>query len=122
MVTIGWKVVFSTIPPKARAGGWPCFLLSLIYVALMMAVIREYGRLFACVVETPQSVVAIVIMTVGICSSDLIISRRTAKKSKSADSSIGYIPGINSISVFIGLGVPWIIAVGYYGYEEDRIF
>ena len=42
-----------------------------------------------------------------------------------ADAAIGNITGSNSVNVFLGLGIPWVIATLYkhYNYVEDvRIF
>jgi solute carrier family 8 (sodium/calcium exchanger) len=37
-----------------------------------------------------------------------------------ADAAIGNITGSNSTNVFLGLGLPWIIASGYY-YGRVRV-
>ena len=36
-----------------------------------------------------------------------------AKNSKNADSAIGNITGSNAVNVFLGLGLPWLIATIY---------
>lgn len=37
-----------------------------------------------------------------------------ARNSETADSAIGNITGSNSVNVFLGLGLPWVIAVMYF--------
>jgi len=36
-----------------------------------------------------------------------------AKESRYADSAVGNVTGSNSVNVFLGLGLPWVIAVIY---------
>lgn len=31
-VTIFWKLLFATVPPIKRGGGWPAFVVSLAYI------------------------------------------------------------------------------------------
>lgn len=43
-----------------------------------------------------------------------------AKNSDSADSAIGNITGSNSVNVFLGLGLPWVIASTYWSINLDK--
>jgi len=49
---------------------------------------------------------------------DTFASMTAAKTSEYADSAIGNVTGSNSVNVFLGLGLPWAIAVTYRaGYD-----
>ena len=41
-------------------------------------------------------------------------------ESKNADSAIGNVTGSNSVNVFLGLGLPWIIASVYYAIKGEK--
>ena len=41
-----------------------------------------------------------------------------ARNSENADSAIGNITGSNSVNVFLGLGLPWVIATMYFQINE----
>ena len=56
---------------------------------------------------------------------DTFASMAAAKAEKYADSAVGNVTGSNSVNVFLGLGLPWLIAVIYEGstdYGEDERF
>ena len=39
---------------------------------------------------------------------------KAAKDEKYADSAVGNVTGSNSVNVFLGLGLPWVVAAIYY--------
>jgi solute carrier family 8 (sodium/calcium exchanger) len=45
---------------------------------------------------------------------DTFASKIAAKGDKTADNAIGNITGSNSVNVFLGLGLPWVIAAIYW--------
>ncbi len=45
---------------------------------------------------------------------DTFASAIAAKKEKTADNAIGNVTGSNSVNVFLGLGLPWVIAAIYW--------
>lgn len=45
---------------------------------------------------------------------DTFASRQAAKMERYADSSIGNVNGSNAVNVFLGLGLPWLIATIYW--------
>lgn len=40
--------------------------------------------------------------------------KKAASEDRWADSAVGNITGSNAVNVFLGLGLPWVIAVSYY--------
>ena len=53
---------------------------------------------------------AITFVALGTSLPDLFASKQAAIGDKTADNSIGNVTGSNSVNVFLGLGLPWLIA------------
>lgn len=53
-------------------------------------------------------------MALGTSLPDLFASRAAAMNEKYADNAIGNVTGSNSVNVFLGLGLPWLIASIYH--------
>lgn len=45
---------------------------------------------------------------------------QAARQSETADSAIGNVTGSNSVNVFLGLGLPWVIASSYELAQNDK--
>jgi len=112
--SIGWKVFFSLIPPKRYSKGKAAFFASLGMIGALTAVVGEFAGLFGCVLGIKNSVTAISFVALGTSLPDTFASKQAAQESKNADSAIGNITGSNSVNVFLGLGLPWIMASIYY--------
>jgi len=52
---------------------------------------------------------------------DTFASKAAAINEKTADSSVGNVNGSNSVNVFLGLGLPWVIATIYWLVKEVRV-
>jgi solute carrier family 8 (sodium/calcium exchanger) len=48
---------------------------------------------------------------------DTFASRIAAQKEKTADNAIGNVTGSNSVNVFLGLGLPWVMASLYWSFK-----
>ena len=57
---------------------------------------------------------AITFVALGTSLPDLFASRAAARAEKFADNAVGNITGSNSVNVFLGLGLPWLIASIYH--------
>ena len=53
-------------------------------------------------------------VAMGTSLPDTFASAIAAKKEKTADNAIGNVTGSNSVNVFLGLGLPWVIAAIYW--------
>lgn len=53
-------------------------------------------------------------MALGTSLPDLFASKAAATSEKYADSAVGNVTGSNSVNVFLGLGLPWLIAAIYH--------
>ena len=42
---IGWKLLFSFVPPPHYAGGWACFIVALFFIGIVTFVVGEFANL-----------------------------------------------------------------------------
>jgi len=111
LVTIGWKLFFAIVPPAHYMGGWLCFVGSLAMIGVVTAVVGEFANLFGCVLGIKPAVTAITFVALGTSLPDTFASMAAARQEKYADSAVGNVTGSNSVNVFLGLGLPWALAV-----------
>ncbi|CAF1446695.1 unnamed protein product [Adineta steineri] len=109
-----WKVLFAFVPPTSMAGGWLTFFVSLFFIAVLTAIVGDVAAIFGCLVGLKDSITAISFVALGTSLPDTFASMIAAKNSKSADDAIGNITGSNSVNVFLGLGLPWLVAAIYW--------
>ncbi|XP_041363701.1 sodium/calcium exchanger 2-like [Gigantopelta aegis] len=114
-LTFGWKVIFAMIPPPSIWGGWLCFFVALIMIGLLTAIVGDLASVFGCLIDFKKTVTAITFVALGTSLPDLFASKQAAVQEKYADNSIGNVTGSNSVNVFLGLGLPWVIAAIYWG-------
>ena len=118
---IGWKLFFAFIPPPHIMGGWGCFGGSLAMIGIVTAVVGEFANLFGCVLGVEPAITAITFVALGTSLPDTFASMAAATAEKYADSAIGNVTGSNSVNVFLGLGLPWVIAsVWSAGYTDPE--
>ena len=113
-LSIFWKVAFGIIPPARIWGGWASFVMSLAVIGAVVVVVGEYANLFGCVIGLKPAVTAITFVALGTSLPDTFASKQAAQESSNADSAIGNVTGSNSVNVFLGLGLPWLLASIYY--------
>lgn len=53
-------------------------------------------------------------VAIGTSLPDTFASLSAARQERHADSAIGNINGSNSVNVFLGLGLPWLLATIYH--------
>jgi len=127
---IGWKMFYSFIPPAHYLGGFPCFVISLAFIGFTTFIIGEFADLFGCVLGVKPSVTAITFVALGTSLPDTFASMLAATQEATADASVGNVTGSNSVNVFLGLGLPWVIATIYEnstpasvkGYESNGTY
>ncbi|XP_050401672.1 sodium/calcium exchanger 2 isoform X7 [Patella vulgata] len=111
--TFFWKLLCALIPPTNCLGAWPTFVFSLTVIAVLTAFVEQLGHLIGCVIGLRTSVTGITIIALGTSVPDTFASRTAAKQDTHADAAIGNVTGSNSVNVFLGLGLPWVIATVY---------
>lgn len=109
-----WKVLFAVIPPVSVWGGWCTFLTSLTGIGILTAIVGDVAGTFGCLIGLPKPVNAITFVAMGTSLPDLFASRTAARMETTADNAIGNVTGSNSVNVFLGLGLPWLVASIYW--------
>lgn len=147
-ISFPWKVMFAFVPPAGWCSqifhGWLSFFCSLFIIAVLTALVNDVASIFGCLVGLKDSVTAITyklkfffiylynlltkntlkkkrFVALGTSLPDTFASAIAARKEKSADNAIGNITGSNSVNVFMGLGLPWLI-VSIYKYHIVSLF
>ena len=110
---ITWKLVFALIPPVKSFGGWPAFFIALSMVGGITFVVGDVAEILGCSLSIPSAVRAITLVAVGTSLPDTFASVTAAQGSEYADSAIGNVTGSNSVNIFLGLGLPWVICAMY---------
>ena len=90
-------------------GGWPAFFVALIFIGAITAIVAEVATVLGCTLNLEEAVTAITLVAIGTSLPDTFASMTAAKQSEFADSAIGNVTGSNSVNVFVGLGLPWLI-------------
>jgi len=111
--TITWKVLFACVPPCQWGTGYPAFLIALCFIGGVTAIVSDVASMIGCCVGLPDSVTAITLVALGTSLPDTFASMTACQNSDSADSAVGNVTGSNSVNVFLGLGLPWLIASRY---------
>lgn len=121
------------------AGGYLCFVISILAIGVVTAVIGDVASHFGCTLGIKDSVTAIVfvalgtsipgkklmkppknsIFTTNISVLDTFASKVAAIQDKYADASVGNVTGSNAVNVFLGIGVAWTIAAVYHTAKGD---
>ena len=114
LFSVGWKVFFSIVPPPHYWGGWATFIVALTLIGFVTAVVGEVAGLMGCVVGLKPGVTAITFVAIGTSLPDTFASKKAAQDDRYADSAVGNVTGSNSVNVFLGLGLPWVIGALYY--------
>merc|ERR1712195_41217 len=84
--------------------------MSLAFIGFTTFIIGEFADLFGCVLGVKPSVTAITFVALGTSLPDTFASMLAATQESTADASVGNVTGSNSVNVFLGLGLPWVIA------------
>lgn len=108
--SIGWNVIFAIVPPANYWNGKGCFVTALGMIGVVTGIVGEIATVFGCVVGLKQSITAITFVALGTSLPDTFASMTAARNSEYADDAIGNVTGSNSVNVFLGLGLPWVIA------------
>jgi solute carrier family 8 (sodium/calcium exchanger) len=102
------------VPPSSWYNGWPAFFVSLVFIGIWTAVVGELASLFGCVVGLGDAITAITFVALGTSLPDTFASRLAMLHDEYADASVGNVTGSNSVNVFLGLGIPWVIGSLYH--------
>lgn len=113
-LALPWKLTFALIPPPDYGGGWVCFCIALCFIGGVTAIIGDMAALLGCTMGVPDSITAITFVALGTSLPDTFASKTAATQDPYADASIGNVTGSNSVNVFLGLGMPWLMGACYW--------
>lgn len=116
-LTFPWKIIFACLPPTNYWGGWATFCSSLAAVGAVTFLVGELASMWGCMVGLTDAQVALSIVALGTSMPDTFASITATKLAPDADAAIGNITGSNSVNVFLGLGLPWVIATLYHAFQ-----
>ncbi len=110
VATVPFKVIYAIIPPTTYGGGWVTFYCALVMVGVTTIVIGDIASLFGCVWGLDKASTAITFVALGTSLPDTFASKSAAVGDETADAAIGNVTGSNAVNVFLGLGLPWMMA------------
>jgi len=114
VLSLPFKVVFAFTPPPQLGGGWPCFMSALVLIGGLTALIGDLASHVGCCLGLLPAVTAITFVAMGTSLPDTFASKQSAMGEPYADNSIGNVTGSNSVNVFLGLGLAWLISAIYW--------
>lgn len=120
-ISFPWKFLFAFVPPPHIFGGWLCFFTALILIGIVTAVVGDVASIFGCMIGLKDAITAITFVALGTSLPDTFASKIAAENEPTADNAIGNVTGSNSVNVFFGLGLPWLIAAIYWA-EKNQPF
>ncbi|KAL3849751.1 hypothetical protein ACJIZ3_011633 [Penstemon smallii] len=115
-----WRLLFAFVPPYQIAHGWIAFIFSLVFISGIAYIVTMLTDLISCVTGINAYVIAFTALAAGTSWPDLVASMIAAERQITADSAIANITCSNSVNIYIGIGVPWLIDTlyNYIAYKE----
>lgn len=117
-LALPWKLFFAIIPPTTFCGGYLCFFVSLFFIGLLTAFVGDLSNLLGCCLGIEASVIAITFVALGTSLPDTFASKSAAVGDPVADAAIGNVTGSNSVNVFLGLGLSWVVGAIYWNMKK----
>jgi len=109
-----WKLMFAFCPPPDLGEGWPCFVIALCLIGAVTVLIGDTAEELGCRMGIPSLITGITFVALGTSLPDTFASQSAATNDDTADAAIVNVTGSNSVNVFLGIGMPWMIATFYH--------
>ncbi|CAF5076948.1 unnamed protein product, partial [Rotaria sp. Silwood1] len=74
-ISFFWKFLFAFVPPTSIAGGWLCFVVSILIIGMLTAVIGDLATHFGCTVGLTDTMTAIAFVALGTSLPDTFASK-----------------------------------------------
>ncbi|KAK7269681.1 hypothetical protein RIF29_22415 [Crotalaria pallida] len=113
LLLLPWRFMFAFVPPCHIAHGWISFICSLIFISGIAYIVTKLTDLISCVTGINAYVIAFTALASGTSWPDLVASKIAAERQITADSAIANITCSNSVNIYVGIGVPWLIDTLY---------
>ncbi|KAL8522776.1 hypothetical protein ACS0TY_012933 [Phlomoides rotata] len=108
-----WRFLFAFVPPYQIAHGWIAFIFSLAFISGIAYIVTKLTDLISCVTGINAYIIALTALAAGTSWPDLVASKIAAERQITADSAIANITCSNSVNIYVGIGVPWLIDTLY---------
>ncbi|KAK2965169.1 hypothetical protein RJ640_019924 [Escallonia rubra] len=108
-----WRFLFAFVPPYQIAHGWIAFILCLTFISGIAYIVTKVTDLISCVTGINAYVIAFTALASGTSWPDLVASKIAAERQTTADSAIANITCSNSVNIYVGIGIPWLIDTAY---------
>ncbi|CAL9098598.1 unnamed protein product [Musa acuminata var. zebrina] len=120
LILMPWRLLFAFVPPYQIAHGWIAFIGSLSFISGIAYVVTKLTEGISCVTGINPYVIAFTALASGTSWPDLVASKIAAERQITADSAIANIICSNSVNIYIGIGIPWLIDTTYnfFVYQE----
>ncbi|KAJ1276659.1 hypothetical protein BS78_05G231500 [Paspalum vaginatum] len=120
LIIAPWKFLFAFVPPYHIAHGWIAFICSLTFISGIAYGVTKLTDQISCVTGISPYVIAFTALAAGTSWPDLVASKIAAERQVTADSAIANITCSNSVNIYVGIGVPWLIETMYnfFVYQE----
>ncbi|XP_012082778.1 magnesium/proton exchanger isoform X2 [Jatropha curcas] len=120
LVLAPWRILFAFVPPYHIAHGWIAFICSLLFISGIAYIVTKLTDVISCVTGINAYVIAFTALAAGTSWPDLVASKIAAERQITADSAIANITCSNSVNIYVGIGVPWLIdtAYNFFAYRE----
>ncbi|KAI5311123.1 hypothetical protein L3X38_045590 [Prunus dulcis] len=120
LLLVPWRLLFAFVPPYHIAHGWIAFICSLVFISAIAYIVTQLTDLISCVTGINPYVIAFTALASGTSWPDLVASKIAAERQITADSAIANITCSNSVNIYVGIGVPWLIdtAYNFFVYKE----
>ena len=116
-LTLPWKLIYALVPPTDYLGGKLCFGIALAFIGVTTIFIADLASMFGCSIGLKPAMCAITFVALGTSLPDTFASQAAAIGDDTADAAVGNVTGSNSVNVFLGLGLPWLIAAVYWAID-----
>eukprot|EP00249_Psilotum_nudum_P011564 c23245_g1_i1 orf=568-2034(-) len=113
VVMFPWKFMFALVPPTAIFHGWVTFICTLVFITAISYIVTNLTNLIGCVTGVKPYAISLTALATGTSWPDLVASVIAADCQATADSALANITCSNSVNIFIGIGVPWVINTFY---------
>ncbi|GAB4829909.1 hypothetical protein Ancab_019555 [Ancistrocladus abbreviatus] len=113
LLLLPWRLMFAFVPPYDVAHGWIAFIFSLLFISGIAYIVTKLTDLISCVTGINAYVIAFTALASGTSWPDLVASKIAAERQTTADSAIANIICSNSVNIYVGIGIPWLIDTAY---------
>ncbi|KAI3930273.1 hypothetical protein MKW92_033850 [Papaver armeniacum] len=113
LLLLPWRLLFAFVPPCSICHGWIAFICSLCFISGIAYIVTVFSDLISCVTGINPYVIAFTVLASGTSWPDLVASKIAAERQTTADSAIANITCSNSVNIYVGIGIPWLIDTTY---------